>query len=241
MSVCPHLKRKDNRTYICSRINTTVNPFLAPCLSSFDECPFYKAPEELEARVEKPEAISTPPQPPSEKPAEVEVEILVEEKLRELEDAVATLDRLWSTYEESASKVVLSWHDYKRQLERRLASLYKELEDYEALVNELEVRHKLDIIDDTTYQRGISLLQGTIDRLRGEVERIEGLVHRIEELLAIHYKRIKPSILKVSPSKIKLGLLRLDELYKQGKIDAKLYERLRRELEEDYEILVHYG
>ena len=59
--------------------------------------------------------------------------------------------------------------------------------------------------------------------------------------MVIHYKRIRPSVLKIPPSKIKLSLLKLDELYKRGEIDKKLYEKIRKELEEDYEMLIHYG
>ncbi len=250
MSVCPHLRKKSEEEYICTRIDTTVNPFLAPCLSNYEECPFYRKEEARERAVQVRKEV-----PGREEKREVaraesivgtieaEARLLergINEEVRKIEGEVASLNKLWDAYEEAARKIIEAWQTYKRALERRLASLNKEYESYEIILNEMEMRRELGMIDEATYQKSMAEVQAVIDKLKENIEQIENVINHVDELLNIHYKRIKPSIIKVPPSKIKLSLLKLDELYKKGEIDKKLYEKLRKELEEDYEILIHY-
>lgn len=243
MSVCPHLRKRSEEEYICTRIGTTVNPFLAPCLSNYEECPFYKREEAppsrrevaLEEEEKKEEAVAKP-----EAPA-IRRELSIEDRIEEFENEAHNLEKLWSAYEEAAKRVVDAWQNYRRELERRLASLNKEYEGYETILNEMETRKALGMIDEATYQRTMAELQAIVEKLKSNIERLEGVINHVDDLLVIHYKRIRPSVLKIPPSKIKLSLLKLDELYKRGEIDKKLYEKIRKELEEDYEMLIHYG
>ncbi|RLF16819.1 MAG: hypothetical protein DRJ66_02415 [Thermoprotei archaeon] len=232
MRHCPYLRKRSDKEFVCIAMNTVVNPFLAPCLSNYEECPMFiraetrrEKEEKREERVEKEEV----------RREEAVIEILergLEDRIRELEEAIRSLNDLWRAYSDAAKKVIRGWNSYKRVLERRLSSLDRELKGFELTLNELEVRKELGMIDDTVYQKTFNEIQLAIEKTRTEAEKIQGAIKHIEELLEEHIKRIGPLLVEITPESIKESLTKLEDMYKEGKIDEKTYKKLRKELEE---------
>lgn len=237
MRHCPYLRKKSDKEFICMAMNATVNPFLAPCLSNYEECPMFIRAETMrekegEKEERKEEGIERPrPLPQTTTIMEV-LEGGLENRIRELEEAIRSLNDLWKAYSDAAKKVIRGWESYKRVLERRLSSLNRELEGFELTLNELEVRKELKMIDDTVYQKSLNEIQLAMEKTRTEAEKIQSAIRHIEELLDEHVKRVGPLLVEVTIESLRQSLAKLEDMYKEGKIDEKTYRKLRKELEE---------
>ncbi|RLF24085.1 MAG: hypothetical protein DRN15_04100 [Thermoprotei archaeon] len=232
MSVCPYLRSRTDGSYECLKTGSDVNPFIAPCLATYSECPYFKL-EIVEERKEE---------EVKEEVEEKEEVVVKEEKpytrVEEIENWISSLDNMWRRYEKEAIKVIEEWHKYRQELLRKLSSMNRVIKDYETELNEVEARRELGMIDGDIYERLIDDLNRTLEELRKDRDELDNIIRRIDTMLEPHYRRVRPSFARPSPSKIKLGLLKLEELYKAGKIEKEVYEKLKKELEEDYAIIM---
>ncbi len=225
--VCPFLKKEGEEKYICEVLNTEVNPYINPCLHGYENCPFYQAkssriPEEIEEVREEEERrgeeeieISeervveehpTPERiiyPKPEITLKAEERLLLEDKVKDLTDEIMKLEGLWETYAREAERIISIWQNMKREYERRKMSLKEELKEWQNMLNELEIRLNLGMIEEEVYHHTREKIESEIRKIQEEIAKIEEIVSSIDESLSEHYRRVGQRMLKMDRERIK--------------------------------------
>jgi len=244
LTICPALYRdeKDPDKFYCRYAERDVDPGLMPCLANFADCPIYKAGlarerkrESLEITVEAEERERRP-----EKREETVIITPEEEVLRgleELEVKIVELDSLWRKYEEEASGLIEHWEELRTESERILAGLTSSISACRAELESVETKYKLGLLDDPSYSELKRSLEERLNRYEDTASRISLTLERVERLLTPHYRRVLASRAKPEINKLKVGLMKLQQLYESGKISEETYNKLKRELERKIERL----
>ncbi len=246
--VCPGLYRVGMKFY-CKYANREVNPGLMPCLSNFTECPFYKPPEK-----EKPKSVAppTPPTPaeeatPKETPTptaaisvkttvpEVEVTETPEEELKrrleEFETKILELEESWKKYESEALEALDRWDELSAETRRLIAGLSSSIEAFKAEKERINKKSSQGLLTPEESHALIQNINEKIEEYSRVVKELSEMLSRIERTIIPHMKRLMASRAKPELGKLRLSLMKLEELFKQGKISEKTYERLKSEIE----------
>ena len=244
--VCPGLYRVGMKFY-CKYANREVNPGLMPCLSNFTECPFYKPPEK-----EKPE--STTPLTPAEKaapkeaplpavvaPVEATVPKVVEaaetpeeelkRRLEEFEAKILELEESWKKYESEALEALDRWDELSAETRRLIAGLSSSIEAFKAEEERINDRVSQGLLTPEESHALIQNINEKMEEYSRVVKELSEMLSRIERMIIPHTKRLMASRAKPELGKLRLSLMKLEELFKQGKISEKTYERLKSEIE----------
>lgn len=244
--VCPGLYRVGMKFY-CKYANREVNPGLMPCLSNFTECPFYKPPEK-----EKPES-ATPPTPAEEAapkempppavtaPVEAEAPKIVEAAetpeeelkrgLEEFEAKILELEESWSKYESNVLDALDRWDELSAETRRLIAGLSSSIEAFKAEKERINDKASQGLLTPEESHALIQNINEKIEEYSRVVKELSEMLSRIERMIIPHMKRLMASRAKPELGKLRLSLMKLEELFKQGKISEKTYERLKSEIE----------
>lgn len=236
--VCPGLYRDKQGRFICSFANIEVDPGVMPCLGSYEECIYYTrrqevvAEERREVVEERREAVVELPKPLAE---EVVERVSPEEKLlnalRALEEELVSLGRLWEEYERNAKLVLERWEELSREARHVIAGVKSSINACRLELEELEARHKLGLVLEEAYSELKEEIESKIQELEGMLKQIEEALSESERLIAPHFKRVKAAEAKPEIAKIRLSLMKLDQMYRDGKVSEEVYRRVKSELE----------
>jgi len=246
--ICPSLYRDEKGKFYCSYASREVDPGVMPCLSNYWECPIYvkaqregltvekKVEEEVvkeEKPIKEPKVVEEKPVVVEETPRPVEVEEEILEKLREVQEEVIDLNRAWEDYESSAKNLLDRWIELRNEAYQILNGIESSVESHTRELEELEIRKKLGLVPGDLYEDIKSETQETIDRYTAFKNEIEKFISEIERLIMPHYKRIKASEAKPDIAKLRLSLMKLEQMYKEGKVDEATYSRIKNEIESE--------
>ncbi|MCD6358187.1 MAG: hypothetical protein DRJ96_06510 [Thermoprotei archaeon] len=242
-SVCPYLYRDERDRFICSVSGNEVDPGLMPCLANYRECPFYTSAEEREAAPVV-EEVPPPPEAPAveAKPAEVrpaeEAEVAVEEieegllkELDEIEEWATRLAERWREYEEDARKLMRMWEEASKTAQWAERAISNVIDMYEKLLDDLELRLKSGLLSEGAYRELREEIEGSLERYRRLRSEVEERVRSVERLVLPHMQRVKVAEAKPDLGKLRVSLMKLEQMYREGKVRRETYERLKRELE----------
>ena len=236
-SVCPYLYRDEKGRFICAAINEPVDPGLMPCLADYTTCRFYV--EASKERGTQPQEVEVVTQPPAEVEAQVQVaeeikppseETLIDQ-LESIEKEIVELDDKWKAYAESVNLVLEKWEDLYRRVERTVKALERVLTSHEKMLSELEDKRSHGLVTEEGYQKLRRNIEEQISKYSKLKDELVSMRENIQRLLNPHIQRIKISEAKSELGKLRVSLMKLEQLYKEGKVGREVYEKLRRELE----------
>ena len=246
-AVCPALYRDEQGRFICSYSGREVDPVFMPCLSNYSECPIYvsrgvvteERAEEAEAAAEvaKEEAAEEAAMeeaaveaiPVAEEIRGAEEEVL--DRLAEIMKEIDKVDSYWSAYESSATRVLKEWSELREEALRILASVDSTIRVHKEELQELEVKKELGLIDEEFYEKATASINERLRRYEALKNRIVEMLDAIESRSTPHYQRLKITTAKPDIGRLKLSLMKLEELYNSGKIDRAVYEKIKGEVE----------
>lgn len=241
--ICPALRREKSGAFICSYVNTEINPGIMPCLENWAECPIYahysriKPKEtEIEKTIPRETVVTEVEEKPEVKPVELvreeisEEEILIRE-LSEIERRVIEITNLWDEYQKNALSLIQKWDQINRKIEQLLSGVKSSLEAAQKEVKEIQVRFKLGLISEDLYNEAMTNLDNQIEALEEIKNNVEESRNRVFRMIMPHIKRIKATEAKPEVGKLRMGIIKLDQMFKEGKISEDLYKKLRTELE----------
>ncbi|RLE77740.1 MAG: hypothetical protein DRJ44_01355 [Thermoprotei archaeon] len=239
-TVCPSLYRDKEGRFICSRAQQEVDPVFMPCLSNYTECPIFSStpppPEVKEEVVEKPvqvveEAVEAVEKPIAKK-VEEEEELIdkFENILREVDE----IDSRWVAYESSANKLLETWNSLRNEALRILASIDSTLQTYAEEIKEVELKYEMGLLNEESYREIKEKLENGLKKYENIRIQIIEYLDTIENRIDRHYQRLKVTAAKPDIGKLKISLMKLEEMYNQGKIDKNTFEKIKSEIE--YEI-----
>ncbi len=255
-AVCPAL-RKEGDVYTCSFTGKPVNPYAWYCFLDYVTCPIYirhrgtstvveakpetstvqaetKPSEEVEATATEEVREEAPSLEISTRPSGEYEDMIMEDLKKIIEDferRVSDLDRKWKEYEDAVNNVRTLFDKERILVEHHLELLKRVISMYELDLKELDYRRDLGILDDEQYSKLREEIENKLARLRKEYEE---LIRRFEYVTSGVFSHVK-KLLTVIPTpevgKLRVVLMKLDELLRDGKISKEVYERLKRELE----------
>jgi len=211
-----------------------------PCLSNYTECPIFSStpppPEVKEEVVEKPvqvveEAVEAVEKPIAKK-VEEEEELIdkFENILREVDE----IDSRWVAYESSANKLLETWNSLRNEALRILASIDSTLQTYAEEIKEVELKYEMGLLNEESYREIKEKLENGLKKYENIRIQIIEYLDTIENRIDRHYQRLKVTAAKPDIGKLKISLMKLEEMYNQGKIDKNTFEKIKSEIE--YEI-----
>lgn len=239
-AVCPSLYRDKEGRFICSRAQQEVDPVFMPCLSNYTECPIFSStpppPETEKAEVKEAEPIVEEVVEVVEKPV---VEKVEEEKelINKFEDILKEVDEVdsrWIAYESSATKLLEAWDKLRSEALRILASIDSTLQTYTEEIKDVELKYEMGLLSEEGFQEIKGRLEDGLKKYENIRIQIIEYLDTIENRIDQHYQRLKVTAAKPDIGKLKISLMKLEEMYSQGKIDKNTYEKIRSEIE--YEI-----
>ena len=246
-TICPSLYKDKEGRFICGYAQQEVDPVFMPCLSNYMECPIYiaamgkkeeKREEELHIRLEKEELLTV-----EEPRIEVEEEVAAEKEEKELElvkqfedmlREIDDVDSQWVAYETSANNLLKKWDKLRSEALRTLASIDSIIQAYNDEFKEIEMKHDFGFLNDEDYERFKEKLEKNMKKYEDTRTQIIDYLDTIEARVLNHYQRLKITAAKPDIGKLKVSLMKLEEMYSQGKIDKNTYEKVKSEIE--YEI-----
>ncbi len=247
--ICPALYRDEKGRFYCTFADREVDPGIMPCLSNYWECPIYIKAQKEEKLIKEEKTEEEITQPPTEEIQEtlepeevkiepevapkVEIEEEVLEKLHKIQDEIIHLNKIWEEYENNANELLERWNELRDEAYQILHGIESSIESHTRELEELEVRKKLNLISDDLYQDIKNETQQTIDRYTAFKTEIEKFIENIERLILPHYRRIKASEAKPDIAKLRLSLMKLEQMYKEGKIDETSYSRIKEEIQNE--------
>lgn len=249
--ICPALYRDEKGKFYCTYADREVDPGIMPCLSNYWECPIYiKAQREgIISKEEEKEVVVEEEQIPTEEQIAPEVEEITEveevtkpkveieeevlDKLREIQEEIIYLNKSWEEYENSAKDLLERWMELRDEAYQILHGIESSIESHSRELEELEIRKRLNLISDELYQDIKNETQETVDRYIAFKNEIKKFIDNIERLILPHYKRVKASEAKPDIAKLRLSLMKLEQIYKEGKIDEATYSRIKEEIQNE--------
>ncbi|NPA22887.1 MAG: hypothetical protein GXO23_01125 [Crenarchaeota archaeon] len=257
-AVCPAL-RKEGEVYICNFTGKPVNPYAWYCFFDYITCPIYirhrgtstvveakpeTGPQLTEARAETEEkgevseeareTVTPSPVEISVRPSGEYEDMIMDDLKRIIEDfehRVSELDRKWKEYEDAVNTVRALFDKERILVEHHLELLKRVISMYELDLKELDYRKDLGILDDEQYSKLREEIENRLARLRREYEELIRRFDYVTNGVLSHVKKLLTVVPTPEVGKLRVVLMKLDELLRDGKISREVYDRLKRELE----------
>lgn len=240
-SICPYLYRDERNRFVCSVSGNEVDPGLMPCLANYQECPLYTSAPETPAieqtRIEVVE--EAPAGPPVEEVVEEEVEEEREEEIEErllrdldtLEEDATRLAERWEEYEREARGLMRRWEEASRVAEWTMRAISSVIDTYEKVLEDLDLKLKSGMISESSYKELKDEVVESLERYRKLRDEVLERVREVERIVMPHIQRIKVSEAKPDLGKLRLSLMKLEQMFREGKVERETYERVKKELE----------
>lgn len=246
-SVCSHLYQRPRGGFICEVTGKEVDPGLMPCLTNFRECPAYAsrasevqraappAPAE-EAEAIAPEVYKTLPEreealPALERGAEESLEEEVPRKIKEVKDLALILNERWRAYEEEAEQLLKMWEEALSGYHYVVRASDSVIELYEKILENLDILLKEKKISEKSYNELKEKATSNLENYKRVKEELSQAFKSAERLVLPHLQRIKVTEARPEIGKLRLSLMKLEQLYREGKVSKEVYEKVKRELE----------
>ena len=242
-TICPYLERDEQGQFRCKVLGSVVDPVALNCLGKFWECPYYlQAQQERELSIEEEREIEKIPEEeikpieetiPEETRPEIEKGILSVELAQSIETLFKNFDILddyWEKYSSEAKRVLDMWDRLRDRLASALKVLRDLLDSIDSEINELDVRKELGLIGEEEYTKLKEILEERRSKLEAEYQRLSDMFENAERR-SIDHKRKALASIPLIKSKLKAGLIRLETLYREGKISDDLFSKLKQEIE----------
>jgi len=252
-TACPYLYRDERDRFMCHATRHAVDPALMPCLSDFLECPYYKEETarreaekeaEKEARVEAPAApeereipVVTVPEAAAEIEEKEYAEYRVLALLTNVDSICDRLDESWTSYEKEVNNLLSLWEEIERESKLILEAVNNVLDTYNKIIVDLEYKLKNKLISEADYKELREKTKQVIDRYEELKERIISRFREAEKRVMPHFQRVKMEEAKPLLGRLRLTLIRLQDMRKEGKISEEAYTKLREELETRIKVL----
>lgn len=234
---------------MCEAAGRFVDPGLMPCIANYRECSYYiararvhsgispaltpapgaqpLARTEIVARLEE----QTPPQLIGERGAE-ELEEEVSRMLRDVEGLAIELNEKWSAYEEGARRLLKMWEETSSSGAHVLRALNDVINMYERLLNNLGLLLDSGRLSQKAYEELKSEAESNLNNFKRRREELERVMKSVERLITPHIQRVKVSEAKPEIGKLRISLMKLEQMFKEGKVSEEVYEKMKKELEE---------
>ncbi|MCX8181191.1 MAG: hypothetical protein N3E41_07460 [Thermofilaceae archaeon] len=247
-AVCPYLYRDREGKFKCDVSGEFVDPGLMPCLANFRECPLYARaktattttlrphtpevapPGEAPLYLTEREATSRLEIPTSLEKGVEEMEEEVAQRIKAIEITVSDLDEKWKIYEEDAKKLMKTWEDVSTNGNHTLRALNNVIELYEKLLDNLNILLQSKRISDKSYETLKKDLENNLENYKTIRNNIGQALKNAERLVMPHIQRIKVAEARPELGKLRLSLMKLEQLYKEGKVSQEVFEKMRNEL-----------
>ncbi|MCS7104489.1 MAG: hypothetical protein NZ954_02855 [Thermofilaceae archaeon] len=247
-AVCPYLYRDREGKFKCDVSGEFVDPGLMPCLANFRECPLYARAKTATTTTLRPHTPEVAP--PGEAPlylterevtSRLEIPASLEKGVEEMEEEVAQrikaieiaasdLDEKWKIYEEDAKKLMKTWEDVSTNGNHTLRALNNVIELYEKLLDNLNILLQNKRISDKSYETLKKDLENNLENYKTIRNNIGQALKNAERLVIPHIQRIKVAEARPELGKLRLSLMKLEQLYKEGKVSQEVFEKMRNEL-----------
>ncbi|OYT30915.1 MAG: hypothetical protein B6U94_04925 [Thermofilum sp. ex4484_79] len=229
--VCPLLYKNERGEYVCGYNNEVI---LKPdiCLADYNLCPRYNLYRKGES-IQKEETVKA-----GVVAREIKEKDLMDtfkESVSRLENSIGMLDNLWKNYEEEVSKVLNEWMAFKDIVIGRLNAVDRILVALNSEINKTRIEYELGLISLDDHNRRLEKLKERMKRYEEEKVFLIQETERLEEAINPHVQRVKLEELKWDIGKLQLSLAKLEDMFNQGKIDKQLYEKIKREIENELE------
>lgn len=243
-AVCPYLYRDREGRFRCEASGNVVDPGLMPCLSNYRECPVFAAatakparPPAIEAETEA--VVTTAEEAPLEEirapvPIEKGIEEVEEEvtrKIRMAEEMAMNLNEKWKEYEETARQLMRLWEETSMNGRHALEAVSSVVDLYEKILENLDTLLKSGRISERSYDELKKETQSNLEKYKNIKNDLESALKNAERLVIPHIQRVKVAEARPELGKLRLALMKLEQMFKEGKVSQETYERMRKELE----------
>jgi ElaB/YqjD/DUF883 family membrane-anchored ribosome-binding protein len=213
-----------------------------PCLANYRECPFFAAatakpahPPAIEAETEAvatvaEEAPLEEVRAPVEKGIE-EVEEEVTRKIKMAEEMAMNLNEKWKEYEETARQLMKLWEETSMNGRHALEAVSSVIDLYEKILDNLDTLLKSGRISERSYEELKKETQSNLEKYKNIKNDLESALKNAERLVVPHIQRVKVAEARPELGKLRLALMKLEQMFKEGKVSQETYERMRKELE----------
>lgn len=245
--VCPYLYRDRENRFRCEVSGDTVDPGLMPCLSNYRECPLFvsasskpaqqgAAPAASKSVIGETAAITAEVLPAVELRAAPEkgieeMEEEVSEKIRRAEEMALDLNEKWKEYEEKARALMKLWEEVSANGRYTLEALSSVVELYERILENLDYMRESKRISEQAYNELREEAMSNLKKYQELRSGLEAALKNAERLVTPHLQRVKVAEARPELGKLRLSLMKLEEMYKEGKVSRETYEQVKKELE----------
>lgn len=247
-AVCPYLYKDREGRFYCEAIGGAVDPGLMPCLANYRECAYYRArstapPPSTAVSPTVPELGPPLPEAAVQREKELAKELIHEKGAEELEEQVSEalesieklaleLSEKWSIYEEGARSLIKMWEGVSMQGSHALRALSDVIGLYEKLLDNLKALLDGGRISEKAFNELKEEIELNLSNYKQKRENLERNLKNVERLVIPHIQRVKASEAKPEIGKLRLSLMKLEQLFKEGKVSQDVYEKMKKELEE---------
>ncbi|MEM1508730.1 MAG: hypothetical protein QW291_06425 [Thermofilaceae archaeon] len=246
--ICPYLYRESHGTFMCTATNKNVDPGLMPCVSDFRTCSFYVAasskPTPLAELVQQPSSLTGQPATPitvtMEQPlpqieiGEKGIEEMEEELLshaKRVEELALSLAERWKEYENEARRLVEMWENVNKTGQQVTSALSSVIGMYEQLSTSFDTLYESGELSENSYKDLKEEALSNLEKYKKLKQDVETTLKNVERLVVPHLQRVKVAEARPDLGKLRLSLMKLEQLYKEGKVSEEAYQRVRQELE----------
>lgn len=245
-AICPYLYRDRDGRFRCEASGNVVDPGLMPCLSNYRECSFFVAAKAKPAYPSaRPPVAELETETATAAVEEVsmeevrayigkgieEVEEEVSQKIKAAEEMALSLNEKWREYEETARQLMKLWEEASMNCRHALEAVSSVIDLYEKILENLDVLLKSGRISERSYNEIKKETQSNLEKYKIIKNDLENALKNAERLVIPHIQRIKVAEARPELGKLRLALMKLDQMYKEGKVSQETYERMRKELE----------
>ncbi len=161
------------------------------------------------------------------------IESILEYVNKKYEEYKRLLDRvnaLWDEYRRAVMELKKKWDIDNALIYAKIEELKNELELTKHLIEELRIKRELDIIDEETFNAGLSSLNEILSRISTLYDELKSRYEEIENSIKEHWIRSIDTV-GLSLEKVEALLKELEDAKSRGEIDEATYERLVKDLE----------
>lgn len=246
--VCPYLYKDSRGTFMCAVMNKNVDPGLMPCVSNFRSCNFYATalskPTPAVEQAQQP-SLSTEqpvipiPLAPEQLRPQIEMEERGIEEMEEellshakrVEELALNLSEKWKEYESEARRLIELWEEVSETGQQVASALSNVISMYEQLSASFDSLYKSGELSESSYRDLKEEALNGLEKYKNLKQNVETMLKNVERLVLPHLQRIKVAEARPDLGKLRLSLMKLEQLYKEGKVGEETYQRVRQGLE----------
>lgn len=152
----------------------------------------------------------------------------------------ARVEKLFQRYQRQLEVMMNDWEDSKAELARELEVLNKSMNDSREALHELEVLHEIGEIPGSLFTQRKKELEEAIRYLGQQLNFVKTSIEKSDAFMAQQRLGLKTTLNTLVSSEdktlretqiIQEKLVKLEEMYKTGKVKEKIYQKLKAQYE----------